>query len=263
MSLQQVVGVTPNTFYERDFTIVTGGYAHVNTFNLGISDSFNTIKLSKLIHGDAGDVYSLMVFSGVSANDPDTTADDSDIVNRVLKSNLVDTATYTLTQTVGASGITDVQFDFNTTFSRANLTHQYTVVLSRVNSSGIVMPVSPVFCQNRGDVPNFTSPDDDGFTDFTNNPFGEGIGIADSGEGNYFKAIYGHSLFTTTSGVEYITITVDAFAIGTNTIYPDPVMPLGLYLRPMSSASTSNNPYGTSRPLTGPLTSPMTLNITQ
>ena len=141
MSLTEVVGVTPNTFFERDLSAAGSaggytGYAHVNTFNLGTTHSFNTIKLSKLIYGDAGDVYSLMIFSGVPANDPDNPNDDSDIISRVLKSNLVDTATYTLTQDVGASGITDVQFDFNTTFSQSNLTHQYTVVLSRADSSG-------------------------------------------------------------------------------------------------------------------------------
>ena len=265
MSLTEVVGVTPNTFFERDLTGETGGYAHVNSFNLGTTHSFNTIKLSKLIHGDAGDVYSLMVFSGVPANDPDDGADDSDTVNRVLKSNLVDTSTYILTQNVSSSGITDVQFNFNTTFSRANLTHQYTVVLSRADSSGNAMPVSPVFCQNRGDVSNFTSPDDDGFTDFASGL--QGFASDASGEGNYWKAVYSSNVFTTTSGVEYVGIDTDLWA-GNGDVnnyanfYTDPVMPLGLYSRPMSSASTSNNPYGTSRSLTGPLTSPMTLNIT-
>ena len=123
------------------------------------------------------------------------------------------------------------------------------------------MPVSPVFCQNRGDVSNFIFPDDDGFIDFSN--FGLEIGQGSSGEGNYFKAVYQSSLFTTTSGVEYISTNVDPYAADGTTFYPDPVMPLGLYIRPMSSASTSNNPYGTSRSLTGSMTSPMTLNITQ
>ena len=267
MSLTEVVGVNTTTFYEVDKTGVTGGYAHVNTFNLGTTHSFNTIKLSKLIHGDAGDVYSLMVFSGVPANDPDTPADNGEIINRVLKSNLVDTATYTLTQNVSSSGITDVQFNFNTTFSRANLTHQYTVVLSREDSSGNPKPVSSVFCQNRGDVSNYIAPDDDG-----NDPTGSSyIGLASnfSGEGNYWVSSYSSSLFVISDidGVEVIGLLADLWA-GNGDVnnwlnfYADPVMPMGLYSRPMSSASTSNNPYGTSRPLTGPMTSPMTLNIT-
>ena len=269
MSLQEVVGVTPSTFYEIDKTGVTGGYAHVNTFNTPSSSSFNTIKLSKLIHGDAGDVYSLMVFSGVPVDDPDTTADDGGVINRVLKSNLVDTATYTLTQNVGANGITDVQFDFNTTFSQTNLTHQYTVVLSREDNSGNPKPVSSVFCQNRGDVSNYIAPDDDGFQIDSNGVY-IGLSSSNSGEGNYWRATYTNNSLWFTSYIdtaEGIYITDDFWATNQDfwnfsNLDPDPVMPLGLYLRPMSSASTSNNPYGTSRPLTGPLTSPMTLNTT-
>ena len=251
MSLQEVVGVTTGTLYEINKRSQSGSRAHVNTFNTP-SLSFNTIKLSKVIGGNAGDILKLSVFKGVPPKDYDTTTDDNYPIQTLPEASLVDSATYTVNQTIGAGGLADVQFDFNTTFSQSNLTHQYTVIFEQFDSSGNPVYASKVFCEHRTGVPNFTSPDDDGF-DHTGSSF-TGIGGADGGQGNYY---YLNNSGSTLSGLEYVPVNIydhgdhsisgNGNLIGTFNftkflngsfdtvenygLYTDPVMPMGLYLR--------------------------------
>jgi len=239
MSLTPRNTVTLGTPFEVDTRSVGGAQAILNTFNTPIN-SWNTIVFKKIVGGLDGDTLRLSVFKGSIPDDPNTTEDDDETDAYLDPADFLDSADVVLDADIPAGGLSDVQFDFNTTFSPGNLGDTYTVVFEQFDSSDNPVQVSKIFCETRQGVSNFTEPEDEGYPTVVGAMANATIG----GAGNAYT-------LNNAAGLYASSVTIFAVFIN-GQMETDSVMPLALFER---------SPYGTSRNLTGSLTSSTSFNI--
>jgi len=174
------LGSNPYGSDERSGTNLKG---YVATFNTP-SDSFNTIVMPKVYGGNVGDVIKVSVLKGSIPDDALTEDDNGDTDGYLDINDFVEESTYTVTETIPSTGI-NVQFDFSTIFTRTLLGDTYTVVVEQLDSSGVYVPFSPVFCTDRDGVGNFVSPEDQGYV--SGSPFSNpGYVVSSGGAGNTY-----------------------------------------------------------------------------